>query len=151
VFGRVLTAPVSGRAPVRDSDVPVIEPKGDIAAGFCEMMTDKGGATIELPLRRGPGQLTDLRDRLRDGQTATLIEDGKPVLAVLPWELYEALLELIQIPGDAQALMSIPPATRRRLLEVAAARAERLYRHDPDLSGFDAFGDDDLYDAPDAG
>jgi hypothetical protein len=114
------------------------------------MMGTGRGEMIELPLRSGLRQLTDLRDRLRDGQTATLVEDGKPVLAVLSWELYEAMLELVEIPGDAQVLLSLPATTRRRLLEVAAARAEGLYQQDPDLAGFDAFGDDDLYDAPDA-
>lgn len=61
------------------------------------------------------------------------------------------MLELIEIPSDAQTLLAAPAVTRARLLTVAAARAETLYQQDLDLLGFDAFGDDDLDDAADPG
>lgn len=105
---------------------------------------------IELPLEEASHHLDHLRDQLMKGntvQTATLTEDGKPVLAVMPWDLYETLLEMARVPDiDPQALLSAPPETRQRILAVAAARAEALYRSDPDLTDFEAFGEEDLYD-----
>jgi PHD/YefM family antitoxin component YafN of YafNO toxin-antitoxin module len=32
---------------------------------------------------------------------------GKPVLAVMPWELYEALVETLEILGDAELLTAL--------------------------------------------
>jgi len=49
----------------------------------------------------------------------------------------------------AKALLERPAEERSRVLATAAAAAVPLYRDDPDLTGFDAFGDDDLYDYPD--
>jgi len=48
----------------------------------------------------------------------------------------------------AKALLERPAEERSRVLATAAATAIPLYRDDPDLTGFDAFGDDDLYDYP---
>jgi PHD/YefM family antitoxin component YafN of YafNO toxin-antitoxin module len=105
---------------------------------------------IELPLTEASQHLDRLRDQLMEGnasQTATLTEDGKPVLAVMPWELYETLMEMAYIPDmDPQTLLLATPETRQRILAVAAARAEALYRSDPDLTDFEAFGEEDLYD-----
>jgi hypothetical protein len=42
-------------------------------------------------------------------------------------------------------LRRLPHAQRSALLEAAAMLAEHDYRHDPDLSAFEAFGKDDLY------
>jgi len=42
-----------------------------------------------------------------------------------------------------------PAEERSRALATAAAAAVPLYRDDPDLTSFDAFGEDDLYDYPD--
>ena len=32
---------------------------------------------------------------------------GKPVLAVMPWELYEALIETLEILGDEELLAAL--------------------------------------------
>jgi hypothetical protein len=42
-------------------------------------------------------------------------------------------------------LRALPPSQRDAILVVAAAAAERDYRTDPDLTAFDAFGEDDLH------
>ncbi len=104
---------------------------------------------IQLPLDEAARRLQRLRDDLVQGdqnQTATLTEGGRPVLAVMPWTLYEALMELVQVPTDPLVLLEAPVSTRRLALTVAAARAEHLYRTDPDLTDFETFGDDDLFD-----
>jgi hypothetical protein len=46
---------------------------------------------------------------------------------------------------SAAELRKLPPAQRDAILEAAAARAEDDYRKDPQLTAFEAFGQDDLY------
>ena len=45
----------------------------------------------------------------------------------------------------AAELRRLPPAERDAILAAAAAAAERDYRTDPELTAFDAFGEDDLH------
>jgi hypothetical protein len=45
----------------------------------------------------------------------------------------------------AAELRALPPDQRDAILEEAAARANELYRNDPSLSDFEAFGKGDLY------
>jgi hypothetical protein len=45
----------------------------------------------------------------------------------------------------AAELRRLPPAQREAILQAAAARAEEDYRKDPQLTAFEAFGEDDLY------
>jgi hypothetical protein len=104
---------------------------------------------IQLSLAEASHRLDYLRDQSTRGDTveiATLTEDGKPVLAVMPWELYEAFLEMVHIPTNPHTLLQTPARTRQRVLAIVAARAENLYRTDPDLTDFEAFGENDLYD-----
>lgn len=44
-------------------------------------------------------------------------------------------------------LRKLPVAERDAVLSAAAALAEAEYRHDPELTAFEAFGEDDLYGA----
>ena len=46
---------------------------------------------------------------------------------------------------SAAQLRKMPRAERDSLLEAAAQLAEHDYRHDPELTAFEAFGKDDLY------
>ena len=48
-------------------------------------------------------------------------------------------------PLTAAELRKLPRARRDAVLEVAAQLAEHDYRHDPELTAFEAFGKDDLY------
>jgi hypothetical protein len=45
----------------------------------------------------------------------------------------------------AAELRRLPRAERDAVLHAAAARADGDYREDPELTGFDAFGKDDLH------
>ena len=45
----------------------------------------------------------------------------------------------------AAELRKRPPQERDAILEAAAALAEREYRNNPELTGFEAFGKNDLY------
>ncbi len=46
----------------------------------------------------------------------------------------------------ARELLRLPLEERNRILVEAAARAEKDYRTNPDLTGFDAYGQHDLHD-----
>jgi hypothetical protein len=51
-------------------------------------------------------------------------------------------------PNDtwkATELRKLPPSERDAILLEAAAKAEQAYLTNPALSGFDAFGEDDLH------
>jgi hypothetical protein len=45
----------------------------------------------------------------------------------------------------ASELRKLPPEQRDAILEAAAALAEEIYRDNPALTDFEAFGEDELY------
>ena len=107
---------------------------------------------IKLSMDEAAQQLSHLREQLTQGnsaETAELTENGRPSLALLPWDLYTALLHWAQVPTDPRALLSATPEIRQRALAVAVTQAESLY-NDPELLGFEAFDRDDLLDAASA-
>lgn len=48
-----------------------------------------------------------LADRAKDGDTVAVTKHGKPVLALIPWSMYESMLETASILGDRAMLDSI--------------------------------------------
>jgi hypothetical protein len=48
-------------------------------------------------------------------------------------------------PWTAADLRKLPSAERDAIMEAAAALAEEDYRNNPELTAFEAFGEDDLY------
>jgi len=46
---------------------------------------------------------------------------------------------------SATELRKLPPAQRSAILKEQAKRAAKYYRNDPELTAFEAFGDEDLY------
>jgi PHD/YefM family antitoxin component YafN of YafNO toxin-antitoxin module len=55
-------------------------------------------------------QLTSLPETLvHDGQVDVLeiTRRGKPVLAVMPWELYEAVTETLEVMGDKELMTQL--------------------------------------------
>lgn len=68
-------------------------------------------------------QLTRLPDELAQShETLTITRHGKPVLAVLPWELFEALLETLEVLGDPEMMAAL----RRSQEDIAAGRVKPL-------------------------
>jgi hypothetical protein len=45
----------------------------------------------------------------------------------------------------AAELRKLPPEVRDAIMEAAAAAAEEVYRTNPEMTAFEAFGKDDLY------
>jgi antitoxin YefM len=37
-------------------------------------------------------------------EAVTVTRHGKPVMAILPWELYESIMETLEIMGDAELM-----------------------------------------------
>jgi len=61
--------------------------------------------TKTLPMMEARKQLTSLPETLRRDGEIDVIEitrRGKPVLAVMPWELYDAIAETLEVMGDKE-------------------------------------------------
>lgn len=62
----------------------------------------------DLPITEAREELTALPDRLsHTHETVTVTRRGKPVLAILPWEEYEALVETLEILSDEHAMADL--------------------------------------------
>ena len=84
-----------------------------------------------LSIMEARKQLTSLPETLfHDGQVDVLeiTRRGKPVLAVMPWELYEAVSETLEVMGDkelmAQLLQSILEMDSGKLIPWKDAKQE---------------------------
>lgn len=63
--------------------------------------------------------LPSLPDRLRDAPGAIAItKREKPVLAIMPWDLYESIIETLQIMGDAELMDDL----RQGIRDIEAGR-----------------------------
>ncbi len=73
----------------------------------------------DIPITTARHEITSLPERLEKEPGAVAItRRGKPVLAVMPWELYEALMETLEILGDPELI----DALRRGIKEVEAGK-----------------------------
>lgn len=66
--------------------------------------------TRTIPIMEARKQLTSLPEALsRDEEldVAEITRRGKPVLAVLPWALYEAISETLEVLGDQQLMTQL--------------------------------------------
>jgi prevent-host-death family protein len=63
--------------------------------------------TRTLPIMEARKQFTSLPELLvHNGQVdvAEITRRGKPVLAVMPWELYETISETLEVFGDSELM-----------------------------------------------
>ncbi len=68
-------------------------------------------------------QLTRLPDELaRSHEAVTVTRRNEPVLAILPWELYEVIIETLEVMGDADLMAAL----RQSAEDVAAGRTLSL-------------------------
>jgi antitoxin YefM len=73
----------------------------------------------DIPITTARHEITSLPERLeKDPGAAAITRRGKPVLAVMPWELYEALMETLEILGD----VDLTNALRQSIKEVEAGK-----------------------------
>lgn len=74
--------------------------------------------STNLTITKARDVLTTLPERLaREPEAVTVTRRGEPVLAILPWELYETLEETLEVLGDEE----LTAALRRSLREAEAA------------------------------
>ncbi len=67
----------------------------------------------DLPITEARHELTSLPDKLSGSHEAiTVTRRGKPVLAILPWEEYEALAETLEIMTDEHLMASLRQGIR---------------------------------------
>jgi len=64
--------------------------------------------TRSLPMIEARKKLTQLPEQLeRHPGTLTVTRRGKPVLAVMHWDLYETIMETMEILGDAELMAQL--------------------------------------------
>jgi antitoxin YefM len=62
----------------------------------------------DIPITTARHELTSLPEILeKDPGAVAITRRGRPVLAVLPWEMYESLVETIEILGDAELMTAL--------------------------------------------
>ncbi len=73
----------------------------------------------DLPITEARNQLTSMPESLeREPGAIAVTRNGKPVLAILPWELYESLEETIDIMSDPALMKQV----RRGVADIKAKR-----------------------------
>lgn len=74
----------------------------------------------QLTISEAREQLTSLPEELdRHPGAVAVTRRGKPVLAVLPWDVYEAIVETLEIMGDDELMIDL----RQAIQEVSAGQA----------------------------
>lgn len=71
--------------------------------------------TRRIPMVEARKKLTRLPEEFeRDPEmgAVAVTRRGKPVLAVMPWELYEAIAETLEILGDAELIATLRQSLR---------------------------------------
>lgn len=73
----------------------------------------------DMSMTEAPQALTSPPERLEGERLAVAVtRRGKRVLAVMPWELYEAIAETLEILGDAELTVAL----RRGLADASEGR-----------------------------
>jgi len=77
----------------------------------------------EITISEARQALTALPELLdKHPGTVAVTRRGKPVLAVLPWDLYESILETMEILGDEEMMAAI----RQGMEDIKAGRTMSL-------------------------
>jgi len=63
----------------------------------------------ELTISEARKALLDLPEKLarKPGRAATITRHGRPVLAILPWEFYESIVETLEVLGDPEMITAL--------------------------------------------
>lgn len=85
--------------------------------------------TKDLNITDARNQLTKLPEELGISGTARITRKGEPVLAVLPWELYEAVLETLEVATDEETMAAL----RASATDIAEGRTSPLEEFEEEL------------------
>ena len=62
----------------------------------------------DIPITKARHQLTSLPERFAKELAAVAVtRRGKPVLAIMPWELYQSIIETLEILGDKDLMVML--------------------------------------------
>ena len=62
----------------------------------------------DIPMTEARHKLTSLPERLaKEPGAVAVTRRGKPVLALMPWELYESIVETLEIMGDEKLMAAL--------------------------------------------
>lgn len=87
--------------------------------------------TEYIPIVKARAMLSQLPERLSaENRAAALTRHGKPVLAVMPWDLFETLMETMEIMGDAEMMAAL----RRSIEEVREGNLVPLEQVEAELA-----------------
>lgn len=60
---------------------------------------------LDIPITQARHQLTSMPGRLaKDKGAVAITRRGKPVLAMMPWDLYESIIETLEIMEDKELM-----------------------------------------------
>lgn len=77
------------------------------------MAMDYESETEHIPIGTARSMLTQLPELLSEGNRAVaLTRRGKPVLAVMPWDLFESIVETMEIMGDHEMMTALREGVR---------------------------------------
>ncbi len=69
--------------------------------------------TEHIPIVKARAMLTQLPELLaEENRAVALTRRGKPVLAVMPWDLFRSIVETMEIMGDAEMMDALRRAIR---------------------------------------
>ena len=93
------------------------------------MVQSNENETKSIPMREARNLLTKLPEQLAEEHRAVAItRRGTPVLAVMAWELFEAIEETLEIMGDPELMAelreSVQQAEEGKLIPLADVKAE---------------------------
>lgn len=72
-----------------------------------------------MPMIEARNRLTRLPEELeREHEAIAVTRRGKPVLALLPWDLYESIVETLEIMGDEELMAAL----RKSIREIAEGK-----------------------------
>jgi len=67
----------------------------------------------DIPMMVARRELTSLPERLgKESGAVAVTRRGKPVLALMPWELYESIVETLEIMGDEKLMAALRQGIR---------------------------------------
>ncbi len=85
--------------------------------------------TENIPIVQARAMLSQLPERLSaENRAVALTRHGKPVLAVMPWDLFESIMETMEIMGDVDMMdvlrESIEDVREGNLIPLEQVKAE---------------------------
>ncbi len=84
-----------------------------------------------IPITEARHEITSLPERLtKEPGAVAVTRRGEPVLAIMPWELYESIVETLEILGD-QTLMS---ALRQGMKDIEEGRTYGMEEVEREIS-----------------